>query len=233
MPLRPTHDTRPTEMALRVRSAFPALAAADPHLPDRMVAMAAFRHAPAGTVMFSERTPCAGFPLVLAGSVRIVQRYPNGRELQLYRVKAGESCVLSGSCLLSDVEYAATAIAESDLDLLVLPPEAFHALMAQDEAFRRFVLGSFGARLADVMKVVEAVAYHQLDVRLARLLLERAGAGDDVKATHQALADALGSVREMVSRLLRTFEDRQWIALGREHVTLLDREALGALSSVK
>lgn len=221
------------ELVERIGRVFPALAVDNAQLPGRIANAALFRHVAAGTVMFSERTPCAGFPLLLAGTVRIVQRYPNGRELQLYRIKPGESCLLSGSCLLSDVEYDATGSAETDLDLLVLPPVAFHALMAEEEAFRRHVFGSFGARLSEVMQVVEAVAYHQLDTRLAHLLLDSADDNGNIKATHQALADGIGSVREMVSRLLRNFEDRQWVTLGRERVTVLDRAALSALSSVK
>ena len=220
------------ELAERVRRAFPALATQSPGLAERIAAAGIFRHASAGTTMFSEHNACTGFPLLLSGTVRIAQRYPNGRELQLYRVKPGELCLLSGSCLLSDVDYTATGIAETDLDLVVLPPAAFHGLLAEDEAFRREIFGSFGSRLSEVMQVVEAVAYHQLDVRLARLLLERADARGHVKATHQALADGIGSVREMVSRLLRSFEDRQWVELGRERVTIVDREALAALSSV-
>lgn len=217
----------------RVRRTFPALSTQDSRLPDRIAAAGMFRHVPAGTTVFSERTPCSGFPLLLAGTVRVVQRYPNGRELQLYRVKPGESCLLSGSCLLSNVEYEATGIAETDLDLIVLPPTAFHALLAEDDAFRRHVFGSFGARLSEVMQVVEAVAYHQLDARLARLLLDSVDEDGEVKATHQALADGIGSVREMVSRLLRNFEDRGWVTLGRERVAILDRAALSALASIK
>jgi len=231
MPEAPLVTPSPDELAARVRRAFPAFAAQSPRLSQQIAATGIFRHVPAGTIMFSERNACAGFPLLLAGTVRIVQRYPNGRELQLYRVKPGEFCLLSGSCLLSDVEYAATGIAETDLDLIVLPPGAFHGLLADEEAFRRHVFGSFGSRLAEVMQIVEAVAYHQLDVRLARYLLERADDRGNVKATHQAMADGIGSVREMVSRLLRSFEDRQWVELGRERVTIVDREALKALSA--
>jgi CRP/FNR family transcriptional regulator len=181
--------------------------------------------------MFSAHSPCAGFPLVLSGSVRVLQRYPNGRELQLYRVRPGESCLLSGSCLLGQTDYAASGIADTDVELLVLPPAEFNALIATDEAFRRHVFALYSERLAGLMQVVEAIAYQKLDQRLAALLVNRDAEGGEIHATHQALADELGSVREIVSRLLRNFEDRGWVDLGRERIRVVDRAALAGLAS--
>jgi CRP/FNR family transcriptional regulator len=114
--------------------------------------------------------------------------------------------------------------------LLVLPPPEFNALVAEDETFRRHVFALFGDRLAALMQVVEAVAYQKLDQRLAALLVRRDADGGEIHATHQALADELGSVREIVSRLLRSFEDRGWVDLGRERIRLVDRAALAQLA---
>lgn len=177
--------------------------------------------------MFDAHTPCAGFPLILSGTVKVLQRYPNGRELPLYRVRPGESCLLSGSCLLGHSDYAASGIAETDVDALVLPPAEFHALVAGDEAFRNHVFRLFGERLATLLSLVEAIAYQKLDQRLAALLIAK---GNPVHATHQALADELGSVREIVSRLLRMFEDKGWVSLGRERVEIIDSAALAAMA---
>jgi CRP/FNR family transcriptional regulator len=179
--------------------------------------------------MFSERSPCVGYPLVLGGSIRVLQRYPNGRELQLYRVKPGESCLLSGSCLLGHANYDAAGIAETEVELLVVPPAEFQQLIGSDETFRRHVFAMFGERLAALMQVVEAIAYQKLDQRLAALLVNK-GPDGEIHATHQALADELGSVREIVSRLLRSFEDRGWVDLGRERIRVVDRGALAGLA---
>ncbi|MFO1282647.1 MAG: Crp/Fnr family transcriptional regulator [Burkholderiales bacterium] len=186
------------------------------------------RKVPAGTTMFGERQPCTGFPLVLAGSIRVAQHYPNGREMQLYRVRPGESCVLSSSCLLGRVQYPASGTAETDVELAVIPPEDFRALVVEEPAFREYVFSLFGERMASLLSLVEAISYQKLDQRLAALLVKRAGADGTIRATHQALADELGSVREIVSRLLRNFEDRGWVDLGRERITLVDRAALAA-----
>jgi len=215
-------------LAARLADTFPTLAGAPVETLERIAQSAVYRKVPAGTVMFSERSPCGGYPLILAGSVRVLQRYPNGRELQLYRVKPGESCLLSGSCLLGQADYDATGIAESELELLILPPAEFNALIATDETFRRHVFAMYGERLSALMQVVEAIAYQKLDQRLAALLVNRDAEGGEIHATHQALADELGSVREIVSRLLRSFEDRGWVDLGRERIRVVDRHALAA-----
>ncbi len=172
-----------------------------------------------------------GFPLVLAGSVRVVQRYANGRELQLYRIKAGESCLLSGTCLLGKTDYSASGIAEDKLELLVIPAVEFQSLIAEDEVFRTYVFSLYGERLATLLNLVEAIAYQKLDQRLAALLLAHAqGESTTIRATHQALADELGSVREIVTRLLRSFEDRGWVELGREKIVVRDTDAIAALA---
>jgi CRP/FNR family transcriptional regulator len=222
-----TPDLSP--LAARVAATFPTLAQAPRATLERIARDGIYRRAAEGTTMFDEHSPCSGFPLVLAGSIRVLQRYPNGRELQLYRVRPGESCLLSGSCLLGNTVYAASGVAETDVELLILPPASFQALIAADEWFRRHVFEVFGERLAALMQVVEAIAYQKLDQRLAALLVARAN-GKDLHTTHQALADDLGSVREIVTRLLRSFEDRGWVDLGRERITIVDRGALAELA---
>ncbi len=222
--------TSPEALAVRIGEAFPELARS-PATLRRIAERSGHRRAPAGTVMFSEHSPCTGFPLVLSGSVRVVQRFPNGREIQLYRVVPGESCLLSGSCLLGRADYAATGLAETDVELVILPPAEFRALVAEDEVFREHVFSLYGERLAALMQLVEAISWQKLDQRLAALLVGRTQGGNaTVQATHQALADELGSVREIVSRLLRAFEDRGWVELGRERITVRDGAALASLA---
>jgi CRP/FNR family transcriptional regulator, anaerobic regulatory protein len=224
--MTPSPDSASTTTAA-LQTLFPALADAAPASLTRIVEHGIHRKVRAGTILFDAHTPCGGFPLVLSGTVKVLQRYPNGRELPLYRVRPGESCLLSGSCLLGHSDYTASGIAETDVELLILPATDFHALIASDEAFRHHVFNLFGERLATVLSLVEAIAYQKLDQRLAALLLAK---GDSVHATHQALADELGSVREIVSRLLRSFEDRGWVDVARERIRIVDRAALAALA---
>ena len=148
---------------------------------------------------------------------------PSGREIVLYRVSPGEACILSGGCLLSETEYSAQGVAETDVTLLRIPPHLFQELILQHPPFRRFVFDMYGARLAEVMELIEEVAFRKLDTRLARLLIQR---GPVIHATHQNLADELGSVRVFISRLLRNFEESGWVRLDRERVTVVDPKAL-------
>lgn len=202
---------------------FPVFAEAPADIVDRLEEQVMRKQARPGDLLFDRRMPCGGFPLVLEGTARVSAASAAGREIVLYRVAPGEGCILSGGCLLGHADYAAQGVAESDVDLVVLPPALFNELMARSEAFRRFVFDMYGARLAEVMELVEEVAFRKMDGRLARLLVQR---GPTVEATHQALADDLGSVRVVVSRVLRSFEDRGWIRLERERVTVTDLKAL-------
>jgi len=215
------------ELKSRLLQLFPVFQQLPAATLDQIVATAAARQAPAGAILFEAASPCTGFPMLLEGTVRVVKSAPNGREVQLYRVTPGESCLLSSSCLLGGADYTATGIAETAVTLLALPPALFHQLLAEHKPFRDYVFSLFSERLADLMSLVEAVAFHKLDQRLAALLL---GKGELVRATHQGLADELGSVREMVSRLLSNFQDRGWVELGREQIRITDAQALRRLA---
>jgi CRP/FNR family transcriptional regulator len=211
----------------RLLGRFPALAGLAPARLERLLAEAELRHVPAGAVLFDAKQPCRGFPLLLEGAVRVTMSAPSGREIQLYRVEPGQGCILSGGCLLGHSDYAARGIAEQEVTLLNLPPALFNALLLEHEPFRRFVFGMYGERLAEVMQLVEEVAFRRLDERLAQMLVHR---GPVIESTHQKLADELGSVREIVSRLLRSFEMRGWVKLERERVTVTDPKGLAALA---
>lgn len=215
------------ELKARLLEYFPVFQKLPAATVDEIVRSATLRQAPAGTVLFEAASPCTGFPMLLDGRVRVAKSAPNGREVQLYRIAPGESCLLSSSCLLGGSPYAATGVAETAVTLLALPPALFHRLLAEHKLFRDYVFGLFSERLADLMSLVEAVAFHKLDQRLAALLL---GKGELVRATHQNLADELGSVREMVSRLLANFQDRGWVELGREQIRITDAAALRRLA---
>jgi CRP/FNR family transcriptional regulator len=214
----------------RLLARFPLFAGLDPARLDALLGEAQLLRTPAGGILFDAKQPCRGFPLVLEGSVRVAKTAPTGREILLYRVEPGQSCILSGGCLLGHSDYSATGIAESEVEILSIPPALFHELMIQFEPFRRYVFGMYSERLGEVMELVEEVAFRRLDARLAQLLVRR---GPVVEGTHQRLAEELGSVREIVSRLLRSFEQRGWLRIERERVTVTDPKALAELASAR
>lgn len=210
------------DLAAELRGLYPALAS----LPEPALAAALVKaevvSLPAGTPLFGEGSVCRQFPLVLAGSIR-VSKVGEGRELHLYRVTPGESCVLTSSCLVGGRDYPATGVVESDVRLVVLPKAVFDELVASHPPFRQYVFGLFAERLTDLMALVEAVAFHKLDRRVAAALL---GHGRIVEMTHQQLADSVGSVREIVTRVLRSFLDQGFVKLGRGSIEVLDAAGL-------
>ena len=182
---------------------------------------------PAGSLLFDDHQACEGFPFVVEGSVRVLKCAANGRELPLYRVAAGETCIISTSCLLGHEAYNARGVTESATELMVLPRPVFDELLAEP-VFREFVFHLFAERIADLMQLIEAVAFQRLDQRLAAILL---GKGRMLRVTHQQLADELGSVREFVSRLLKGFAEQGLVRLSREQVEILDPAGLRKLAS--
>jgi len=184
--------------------------------------------APAGTQLFDTGNACQALPLVLSGSIRVFKRADSGREISLYRVNPGELCIVTVSCLLGGDAYPATGVAETDITALALPRPLFLELTETHPPFRQAVFHLFGERLAGLMQLVEEVTFRKLDQRLAALL---AGHAPLILGSHQQIADELGSVREIVSRLLKQFEDQGWIRLGRERVDILDADALHTFSA--
>src|SRR5574343_1515430 len=185
---------------------------------------------PAGSQIFAEHQPCQGFPLVVEGSIKVLKQAPSGRELLLYRVRPGGSCIITSSCLLGHTDYNARGIAESPLTLLAVPVPLFSRLMREHTPFRDFVFHLFAERISELMQLVEEVAFARLDQRLAKALLAREAA--TLNLTHQQLADELGSVREIVSRLLKGFAAQGLVSLGREQVTITDRDGLQKMLAV-
>ncbi len=180
---------------------------------------------PKGTVIFAPGKPAHDLLLLLDGSVRVHQTSDAGREIVLYRVTAGESCVMTTACMLAHEEYSAEGIAENDVRAVAIPRAVFDDLIAQSVEFRTFILTAYSHRITDLFHVIEEIAFQRLDIRLAQKLSDMAG-GAVVKATHHDLAVELGTAREVVSRQLQEFQRRNWIAQSRGAIQILQPEAL-------
>lgn len=181
---------------------------------------------PTGTLLFQEDTPCQGFPLVLDGEVKVSRISSDGRSLELYRVVPGELCLVSSASLFRGQLLSAQGVATRQTTLLLIPPPVFQQWL-DATPFRDTVLGLFAERMADLASLIDAVAFHKLDHRLAAALL---GRGQQLAVTHQTLADELGTVREIITRLLRRFEREGWVALGREQIQIVNSIALRDLA---
>jgi CRP/FNR family transcriptional regulator len=185
----------------------------------------------AGQPVFAPGRRPEAFLLLLEGTVVVHQFGSNGREIVLYRVSGGESCIMTTACLLSDEDYLAEGITESPVTAVALGEADFNTLIARSPAFRRLVFSKYASRVTRLMEVLEDVAFERLDRRLARKLLELASGSATVEATHQGLATELGSAREVISRQIKEFARRGWVESGRGHIQLTDRDALAAMAS--
>ena len=212
---------------------FAGLDRLEPALRARLVAAARQVHIPRGTTVFGPARPPEHLMLLLSGTVRVQQTSESGREIVLYRVQAGESCVMTAACLMAYADHAAEGVAESDLDAILLPRATFDELIAQSPSFRTFVFSAYARRMNDLFMVIDEVAFQRMDVRLAQRLValaEGQGGGPcTVRATHAQLAAELGTAREVVSRQLQEFQRRGWVTAARGTITLTDRAALAAL----
>ncbi len=186
---------------------------------------------PAGQVIFAPGDPCTLYPLVLKGSIAARKISDTGREILLYRLSPGDSCILSTAALLAGSMHEAEAVAETDLIVLAIPAPAFHRLIDASPSFRQIAFSTFATRIADLMMLVEDIAFHRLDQRLAQCLLRLAGEDGVVRLTHEALAVELGTAREVVSRLLREFAARGWSESRRGQVIIRNPSALKRLAS--
>ena len=184
---------------------------------------------PKDSVVFKPGDKPEHLLLLLEGIVRVQQLSRNGREIVLYRVRSGESCVLTTACLLAFEEYSAHGIAETDVEAVGVPIVLFDELISSSKAFRQFVFTTYSQRITELIHVIEDVTIQRIDVRLADKLLKLSNNEPKIQITHQELSTELGSAREVVSRQLAEFQRREWISQARGSIVLLDTDSLREL----
>jgi len=177
---------------------------------------------PQGTVIFGPGKTPDNLLLLLDGRVRVQQVSETGRDIVLYRVEAGESCVLTTACVMAYEDYSAEGIAETDIRAAAIPRAVFDQLVSESVEFRTFIFTAYSKRITDLFLVIEEIAFQRLDIRLAQKLLDLARGTGQVRATHQQMAAELGTAREVVSRQLGEFQRRGWIGQSRGVIDLLD-----------
>ena len=214
----------------RVAQRVPALAGADEELREQLFGAARLVHLDRDRFVFRAGDLCGAFLILLDGDIRVQITAANGRELTLYRIGPGGSCILTTSCLLSSEHYPAEAIAESDIEAVAIGAASFQAALEHSEAFRRYVFDGFSSRLTNVIRRIEQTVFTSIDARLAAALL-RLDEESNPRVTHQEIAVELGTAREVVSRHLKRFEAEGWVSLGRGSIAVTDRDRLAALAA--
>jgi CRP/FNR family transcriptional regulator, anaerobic regulatory protein len=208
---------------------FPELTPLPADLAAELTTRSRTVHLPAGTRVFEVGQHAQNMLLLLKGTVRVQQVSDTGREIFLYRVHAGESCILTTACMLADEDYAAEGIAETDIEAVAIPRAVFDDLTGRSTQFRTFVFRAYSRRIADLFALIDDIVFQRIDVRLAERLLALEQQCT-IHATHQALAVELGTAREVISRTLAEFHRRGWVETARGEVHIANRAALENLA---
>ena len=211
---------------------FPGLSKLEPAIRDVLTRKSAVVTVREGSVIFGPGKSPENLLLLLEGRVRVQQVSEAGREIVLYRVEAGQSCVLTTACLLAHEGYSAEGIAETDLRAVAIPRTVFDDLIAQSVTFRTFIFTAYSKRITDLFQIIEDIAFQRVDIRLAQKLLDLARGTGQIKATHQQLAAELGTAREVISRQLGEFQRRGWIRQSRGSVELVEPDGLERLAAL-
>jgi CRP/FNR family transcriptional regulator len=179
-------------------------------------------------VLMRDGEQCNAVPFVISGSIRIYRTAESGREITLYRIGKGQSCIFSSGCIGEVIKFPATAVVETETAAAFMSAMMVNRLFERSSSFRSFILQQFTSRMADIMELVEEVAFQHVDQRLQEWLADHCparglpvGEGQAVKVTHQELADHIGTSREVVSRILKDWEDRSLVELSRGNIRLL------------
>ena len=187
---------------------------------------------PEGAVLFRPGETVNGFVIVLRGRIEVYLTGLSGREILLYTVEPGQSCVQSTLGLMGGEDYSGEAVAHTACEIVLVPRDTFLRLMDDDPGFRGFVFAAFAARLQSMMHLLDRVAFQRIETRLAECLLARAEGGR-INATHAEIAVMIGTAREVVSRRLDALARRGIVALERGVVRILDGETLAELAQIE
>ncbi len=217
------------ELSHRIRHLFPDIDKSINSKDQNILDLSQQMTIPAETTLFHQGDACQNYLLVVSGSVKVFTRAENGREIVLYHISSGGSCVLTTSCILSSEYYPAEGITETDIVALAIPKTAFEQFLAESSHFRHLVFSSYGERLIKLIRLVEEISFSKLDIRLAKYLLENGSVNTPILTTHQILATELGSAREVISRQLKEFENRGWVKLSRGKIDITNHDSLERL----
>lgn len=210
----------------KLHQSYPVLGELPPPLRARVEKETRLVRVSAGTELFQEGSPCIACPLLIEGTIRASKSDPDGHEILLYRLSPGEVCVITTVALLGETPYPARGKAETDLSFYALPRELFQELVLNSRPFRSFVFRFLSIRMAHLMALLDDVAFRRVDQRLASHLLHY---DQPISQTHQMLAESLGTTREVVSRILESFQESGMLRLGRKRIEILDRAGLERL----
>lgn len=211
---------------------FPIWDKLEPAQQDRLLDDLVARKVEKGTVIHNGSMDCTGLLVVESGQLRAYILSDEGREITLYRLFDRDICLLSASCMIRSIQFDVTVVAEKDTRFWVIPAEVYKGVMESSAPAANFTNELMATRFTDVMWLIEQIMWKSLDKRLAAFLLEEAAieGSNELKITHEAIANHMGSYREVITRMLRYFQGEGLVRLSRGMVAILDEERLKGMA---
>ena len=184
-----------------------------------------------GTLIHDGGSECLGLLLVLSGEIRTYLLSDEGREVTLFRLYPGELCVLSASCVISQISFDTQMTARQDTEVLIIPPNITALLKEQNISVRCFLYEQATERFSEVMWAMQQILFKGLDQRLAAFLVEECERtnSNTVRMTHEQIARNISSAREAVARMLKQFTQDGLVELKRGEIIIKDTDGLKRL----
>ena len=210
---------------------FPIWNKMTPEHKQRLTDSAEFLKVKAGTVVHNGSMDCLGLLLIQSGQLRVYTLSSEGREITLYRLFDHDICLFSASCVMPNIQFEVIIEAEKDAEMWVLPSCLFKDLMEESAVVANYANQLISSRFSEVMWLMEQIMWKSFDKRLASFLLEESvlEASTSLKITHEKIANHMGTAREVVTRMLRYFQNEGMVKLTRGTVELTDLKRLQAL----
>lgn len=198
---------------------------------NRILGSLISRKAKKGTIIHNGSMDCTGLLLIKSGLLRAYILSDEGREITIYRLFERDMCLFSASCIMRSIQFEITIEAEKNTELWVIPAEIYKSIMEESAPVANYTNELMATRFSDVMWLIEQILWKSLDKRVAAFLLEESAIedSDELKITHEIIANHLGSHREVITRMLRYFQSEGMVRLSRGTIVLLDRKKLEAL----
>lgn len=216
---------------MEFQSCFPIWNQLDTEQQARILGSLVSHRVKKGTVIHNGSMDCTGLLLVKSGQLRVYILSEEGREITLYRLFELDMCLFSASCMLRSIQFDVTIAAEKDTEFWVVPTEVYKSILEESAPAANYTNELMASRFSDVMWLMEQIMWKSLDRRVAAFLLEEASieGTDQLKITHETIASHLGSHREVITRMLRYFQNEGMVRLSRGAVEIADADKLEEL----
>lgn len=192
------------------------------------------RNVKKGTLLHNGSMDCLGLLLIRSGQLRAYIFSDEGREITIYRLFERDICLFSASCMMQSIQFDIAIEAEKDSEIWIIPPDIYKKIMEESAPAANYTNQIIASRFSEVMWLIEQIMWKSLDKRVASFLLEESSIeeSDKLKLTHEAIANHLGTHREVITRMLRYFQSEGMVKLSRGTVTILNKEKLEHLQNV-